>query len=418
MTAPADAPALIVPQVPIAPKVPVPSAASSAPLFSDVSQAYIDMRREAGGNHNKELKYLRLHKQTFLDIVGDKPVTDYKPSDLQKYVSEMQFWPANATKRAQMIGKSTLNIIDHNRDLRLKPISKKTMEDKYVSGIKAMFLHGMADSDYTHPFSKLRLRYPKTLAPSVAREEMPIEVLDRAFEMGIRRGNLDYAILPMLALLTSRRIGLLAFLQGSDFRKKDGVWIASVGSIVCDDGVWRRVPTKNAESTEHFVLHSFLVEIGFAEWASRQEGFLFRLLHDTRDPAGAASKNLNRLLKACGARGQNAEVLHSLRHDSIEHHREAGVAARTTRKQAGHSVGSGPHEGYGRRSMTASEREAIASVPLIEGVDWSRFRSLDFDALAAKPRQRGGAKGRRSKTAAEPAQSKRAARVMGRRALR
>lgn len=70
-------------------------------------------------------------------------------------------------------------------------------------------LYGMADGDYRYPFANARLRYPKTSSPSVVREEMPLDALDRAFAAGIASGRLDYVILPIPAFLRSRRIDLL-----------------------------------------------------------------------------------------------------------------------------------------------------------------------------------------------------------------
>ena len=58
----------------------------------------------------------------------------------------------------------------------------------------------------------------------------------------------------MLAKLTSRRLGLLTYLQGSDIRKRDGVWIAQTNGIVevedpeTKKRTWQHVPIKTEES--------------------------------------------------------------------------------------------------------------------------------------------------------------------------
>lgn len=56
---------------------------SGMPTFGEVSQSYIDMRIESDGEHHKDINYLRLRRQTFIDIVGDRPVDRYRPIDLQ-----------------------------------------------------------------------------------------------------------------------------------------------------------------------------------------------------------------------------------------------------------------------------------------------------------------------------------------------
>ncbi|MDP1603449.1 MAG: hypothetical protein Q8M03_09320, partial [Legionella sp.] len=70
---------------------------SEKPTFGQVSQAYIDMRIENDGADHPEIAYLRLRRQTFIDVVGNRPVDQYYPSHLQTYVSRMQHWPSNAT---------------------------------------------------------------------------------------------------------------------------------------------------------------------------------------------------------------------------------------------------------------------------------------------------------------------------------
>jgi hypothetical protein len=44
------------------------------PTFSRVSQEYIDMRIEADGADHKDVRYLKLRRQLFLEVIGDLPV--------------------------------------------------------------------------------------------------------------------------------------------------------------------------------------------------------------------------------------------------------------------------------------------------------------------------------------------------------
>ncbi len=144
--------------------------APKMPLFSDVSAAYIAMRKAADGPDHKDIRYLELRRQTFLDVVGDRPVTEYFPSDLQDYVSAMQFWPANATKRAELADRSIRQILEENKDLKLKPLARKTMKEGYVANIRTMMRHGMQNHRYRDPFAGAKLKYPAILAPSTVRE--------------------------------------------------------------------------------------------------------------------------------------------------------------------------------------------------------------------------------------------------------
>lgn len=358
---------------------------SDKPLFSQVSRAYIDMRIENDGADHPDIKYLRLRRQTFLDVVGDFPVDKYYPSHLQAYVSRMQHWPANATKRGAMDGKTTIEILEGNKDLALRPLSRKTLSDGYVANIRTMMRYGMMDWAYRDPFSGVKLRWPQMLQAPVPREGVDLKVLDNVFRTGTASGFLDEAVMPVLSALTSRRLGLLTFLRGSDIREKHGVTIAQTSGIVLENGRWRRIPVKTDESMVFYVLHDFLSEIGFVDWARRQPGWLFAAAHEHTDPSKYISKRLNKLMRRCGAAGGNAEVFHSLRGDAITNMRDASVQSRAARLQAGHELGD-VHEKYGFRALSAVECRRLARLPLPEGIDWSVFRSLDFDSLASRRR--------------------------------
>lgn len=363
------------------------STSTAFPTFGEVSQSYIDMRIETDGEKHKDISYLRLRRQTFIDIVGDRPVDRYKPVDLQTYVSEKQFWPSNQTKRKKFGNLGTKEILDANRDRHLAPLSKKTLQDGYVTNIKTMMRWGMQSFAYSDPFAGIRPRYPNKLAPSATREGLPYDVINRVFVDGVGSGYLDLAMMPILALLTSRRLALLLYLRGEDIRQKDGVWIAQTsGLVVQDDAPVERVPIKTQESTNYFVLHDFFEQIGFIEWARKRPGYIFEAAHCPKDPASAASKNLNRLLVKCGAIGSNKEVFHSFRHEGIDSNREAALNIRTVRLQAGHEVKGDTHDSYGRRELTASDRKRLAGMRLPKELDLSAFNKLDFDKLAAKRR--------------------------------
>src|SRR5690606_6203978 len=152
-----------------------------------------------------------------------------------------------------------------------RPMARNTFKNKYVAFIKAMARSQIGSYRYRDPFADPGLSYPDTAAPAKPREEIGVDVLNRTFELGIGSGCMDTAMLPLLSRLTSRRLGLLLYLRGSDIRAKHGVYVAQTDGIVQVDGVWQRVPIKTKESMTFFVLHNFLAEIGFIEWAMSQE---------------------------------------------------------------------------------------------------------------------------------------------------
>lgn len=383
--APSQAPTLVPPAATTPP--------SGLPLFSKVSQDYIDMRIERDGPDHDDLPMLVLRRQTFIDVVGDRPVNAYFPRDLQSFVNLMQYWPGNVTKRGQLEGRSTLEILEANREYAIAPpMAKKTMTDGYVANIRTMMRHGMQDHDYRDPFDGAKLSYPQAYRKSKPREGVSIEVTDRVFRNGAESGFLDEGVLPLLAKLTSRRLGLLTYLRGEDIREKDGVWIAQTDGIVEVENEetrrkeWKRVPVKTDESMTFYVLHGFLNEIGLTAWMRSQRGFVFRAAHEHDNPSKYMSKVMQRLLKRSGAKG--GEVFHSLRGDAIDGMRDERVEGRARRLQAGHELGD-VHDQYGFRAISASQCRRLADLPLQQGINWNVFRGLDFDAMAKRRRTRG-----------------------------
>jgi hypothetical protein len=81
-------------------------------------------------------------------------------------------------------------------------------------------------------------------------------------------------------------------------------------------------------------------------------------------------------------------VFHSLRGDAIDEMRDAAVEGRARRLQSGHELGD-EHDKYGFRALSAKQCQYLASLPLQEGIDWSVFKGLDFDAMAKRRRSRG-----------------------------
>lgn len=239
------------------------AATVSVPTFSSAAQAYTALRREASGGTLVEESSLKVRFRTFVDVLGNRPIDRYEAGDLQLYVNRMKAWPASANRRARWRGLTVPEVLERNRALGERPIARKTLEHGYVASIRAAMAWGCEREGIPNPFAKTRVRWPTTLAPSVAREPIGHDVLNRTFELGVASGYLDRAMLPLLAYLTGRRIGLLCHLQGADLRRKDGVWIAQTAGIVrsgegsSDEG-WRRVPYKTASSASFFVLHRVL----------------------------------------------------------------------------------------------------------------------------------------------------------------
>lgn len=146
------------------------------------------------------------------------------------------------------------------------------------------------------------------------------------------------------------------------------------------------MPIKTDASREIIILPQIMVDAGFVEWVRQGTGPLFPALMACKDPADAAQKRLNRLIKDHTEAGALSWVFHALRHGKIDNDRDNKVDARLIMKQVGHETGD-VHGAYGRLTPRQM-REIAAAVPPAD-IDWSLLKSIDYEAFSkAKPWRR------------------------------
>lgn len=362
---------------------------SDKPYFTEIAEEYFAEREAASGEGNKDIATARFRSALFVELIGDHAVDTYTVADLQAYIYLLTHWPASQKDRPA--GQSPREILAANADLKARPLKLAAMKNGYLAIVKSIVNSRTAAYEYAYPFHGAKLRFPKTAEPAQSIEPISTERLNAIFRIGVERGLLDETMLPLMGLLTSRRLGLLVNLQGNDIRQKyPGVWVAQTGAIkLMGDGTWRRIPIKTDASTTFFVLHDFLREIGFTDWAAaRGDDFLFPELTRLVDPSKSASQYMRRLFRRAGVTSSGKEVFHSLRGTGIEQMRDTKVDPRDRKLQAGHKLES-EHDLYGFRAISEVRARELAHGTLPEGLDLSVFRGLDFGKLASAKRTMG-----------------------------
>jgi hypothetical protein len=364
--------------------------------LSDVIPTYIAARRIAGGaNIARDLSTAESRLALFIELIGDHPVDTYLPADLQAFVNHMQYWPGDNNQRDPDL--TPWQVIENNRDLHLKPLAKNTLKDGYLAVIKAAIRSAIAAGGFRDPFAGAEIKIPKTAASPRKATPIGTSKINTLFRTGIESGLMEDIMLPLLGHLTSRRLGLLIHLRGNDIREQfPNVWVGQVTRLAQINGIWTTVPVKTEDSERYFVLHDFLNEIGFIEWATRQgSNFLFHIMKLV-DPSKSGSSYMQRLFTKAGIKPKNGEkstgrreVFHSLRSGNIQDMRESGVDPRERRVQAGHSAGTDEHDLYGFDVATEKEARKLKVLPLDPEIDYSIFRGLDFDAIAKRKRVAG-----------------------------
>jgi len=355
---------------------------STKPLFSEAASAYLAQRVEEMGKESKDIGTAETRLTLFIELIGDHPIDRYTPTDLQAFINLIKFWPPKEKHRPPSL--SAMEIIDSNRDYSKGWLAKTTMQNGYMGVIKPVFSDAAPRYDFDNPVKNVALKYPKSARDKIPAEPLSSKKLNQLFRTCVQSPYIDNVMLPPLGLLTSRRLGLLAHLVGTDIKEKfEGIWVAEANGLVEINGKWTRRPIKTSESGRYFVLHNFLVEIGYVEWARKQGGqFLFPQLMNLVDPSKTASQYMRRLFDKAGIKESPGERFHSMRGDYITQAREEKkIGERERRMQAGHAVTGDDHNKYGWKTLTESEAELFANLPLNPKIDFSVFRGLDFDSL-------------------------------------
>ncbi|MCS4243818.1 integrase [Rhizobium sp. BIGb0125] len=359
---------------------------STKPLFSHVAGDYFTARERKTSGNKSQVKTERSRVEFFIELIGDHKVDTYTASDLQAYVNAMKYWPAKPKDRDKIL--SSEQVLIDNVDLHLKPLAYKTILDGYVTIVKTIIGSATKAYDYVSPLAGVRVDIPDTAMPTKSVSPLSAQKIGDIFRVGVKIGYMDTAMLPLLGHLTGRRIGLLTYLQGSDFQEKfPGVYVVNTNGIVSDNGIWKRVPYKTDASLQYFILHDLLRQIGFVEWAINQgEQFIFPTLMKLADPAKSASSYMQRLFTKAKVEKGRKEVFHSLRAGLIDELREQDVDQRTSRLQAGHGLSYDIHELYGTRAITERKARLLSTMPLNPEIDYSMFQGLDFDVLSKRRR--------------------------------
>lgn len=362
---------------------------STKPKFSHVASEYLATRVSKKSDKDRGIHIANMRLNMFIQLIGDHPIDTYTSTDIQAFIERMKFWPALDSDRPDHLTPD--EIIESNRNFLYQPISHATLCDGYVAAVRAALIYGATRYNLGKSVAGARYTYPETSRAKIPTEPLSSKQITQTFEHGVNSGYLDLAMVPLLALLTGRRLGLLIHLKGSDVREKyEKVWVSQTQGIVMNNGSWQRVPIKNSGSMTFYVLHNFLREIGFIDWAmAKGDSFIFPELMRLEDPSKSASSYMGRLMAKAGAKNAKGEVFHSFRGGYIAEAGDLNVDKRDRKLQVGHSLGDDEHDLYGFRSLTEKKAEMLSQLPLSPKIDFSMFRGLDFDKLAAKKRTKG-----------------------------
>ena len=342
------------------------------PTFSQAAGRYLAKHREDGKMGEKDVRRYEKILNAFTRLYGDRPIDQYETDDLDDFLDLIENVPLYTD-----LSKITL---DERGEFVVPPASHdKTLSAASIVSTLAPIRSVMSSEcrklRITDPFAPVRYDRPKANAPY---RPLKIDVINQAIHLGVERKNLLSSLMIPLSILTARRIGLLCYLNASWLEKTGDYYIVRPTREVDLPNGEGRVPVKTDESLMAFALHQYLVERGIVQFMN-ETGFLFPDILTTENPAAAASKRMNRILRSAGAGGRAVgETFHSIRTRAITHYRRYVPDA--VRIQAGHAAAD-VHENYDWAEVTPELVPRVATCPLPEGISFDPIGAWDLSVL-------------------------------------
>jgi len=358
------------------------------PLFSEDFPKYVARQRkqlatdlEPEGSKYAKYTVPRAGK-AFLEVIGDRPLMEYRPQDLEEFAFVLAGVPANHAKLQRFARLSLREAAAANKglDKPYRTLAGETIRRQYLAPIKYGFEWMCNQHRVISPLATARLPVPKAARASQDRHPISPKQAADLFALARERARPDERWLPVLGYVTGCRLAELVFLQGRDLKwnKQARAWTFDLHDKVLIGRREVQRPLKTKGSRRIIALPHFLKEVGFIKWARERPGFIFDFLHRTKNPAGAASKRMMKMLRACGIDSEG-EVFHSLRHSHKDWLRDEGIKERIIDLQSGHAL-EGVARKYGAKSLRPKDVRELAACELP-----AKLRKL----IEAKKRRRG-----------------------------
>lgn len=361
------------------------------PLFSEEFPAFLARKRKDNPNSKYTRYTLPTAAKAWTEVVGDRPLLDYRPKDLQEFAWALARVPTNHSKLERFKRLSLRDAGDMNAGLK-KPyptLTSTTIRRQYASPIKSALGWICQQRLLRSPLAEATLDVPTDARPPTDRDPLSLSQIVRLLREAGKRARPDDKWLPLLGFATGCRLAELVYLQGQDIKwnQRARAWVLDLSDTIWVEGREIRRPLKTPGSSRVISLPRALVDIGFVDWARARPGFLFNELHrKVKNPPGAASKRQARLFEDVGIKKAYTEVFHSLRHSHKDWLRDLDVNDRTIDLQSGHALDTVAKR-YGAKSLTDKEVHQLSKCEFPRAI--SQIASKQYATTRAK----GGKKG-------------------------
>ncbi|UWQ99038.1 site-specific integrase [Rhodobacteraceae bacterium S2214] len=368
----------------LTPPAPAPIERKASLMSSKVSEWVEEKSRSDWGIKSQDDH--RHWLAVFIEIVGERPYTDYGKADGLRFKSVLSKLPANIKKLRETRDLPLLQAVDKAQELGLEPISISTYNKAMVRvGSFFGWLAINTIEEISNPVDKLRLRdkvsakdkrAPISQADLTTLFSSPVWRTCHSARLCARSGNFEMTShwkfwLPMIAVWTGARSNEIGQLLISDIKTEDGVDYLHI----VDEMEFQR--TKSNASRRKVPIHSQLKQLGLLELVSERASAAdpkARLFPDLKVGAkGYFSENVTKFFSPYMEKidiKTSKTSFHSLRHSFQDACRRAKVYQGHGEAIAGREEG-GTGGAYGGEGYDVSELNASLQLISYPSVDWT-----------------------------------------------
>lgn len=332
----------------------------------------------------------------FQELVGDRPLQEYKKADARKFKEAIMSLPPNFLQKENFKKLDFLEAVEKAKMADVDKMSDRNV-NKILGFVRAFWnwAEGQYDDIPPNPFNRMNLR----LASKARDERDPFttDQLQKIFDAPMFTGcksEKSYLLagdhvpsdqgiywVPLIGLFSGARSGEIIQLLCDDVRNEGGILYLDIK----DDGERKKADLKQGLKTDASIrtipVHAILKKLGFAEFVERQRKKGVRLFPDFPKAVDgyystAYSPRFKRFLDDIGVKTKKTSF-HSFRHTFEDGCKNSRIPLEFINALQGHSDG-----GMADRYGTGMVRVRL----LKEEMDKLEYEELDFTRLTAARR--------------------------------
>lgn len=366
------------------------SSAASAPLLSDAFERWAEQKALGNRWTAKAKNDYRNWLTLFIEVCGDRPITEYRKADGREFKDVLTKLPANWRKMPETRSGHLRSAVERGQKSGLKTITIATI-NKGLGRLNAFWEWASSEYDDVSVNVVAGLKLDDTTSARHKRQPFSTEQLQALFNSPIYAGcysekrrsvpgdtdmrHSHWHWLPLLGLFTGARLNELCQLYVGDVQSEGGIAYLRL----TNEGEGQRIKGKGDDIRSRDVpLHRELIRLGFWEFAEDQRHaghtMLFsKLKLDTSGYfSGKITEAFSTYLEQIGVKTPKTSF-HSFRHTFKDACRACGVEPHLSNALLGHAEdGTGSVYGTGGYGLPLL-RDAVEKV---------EYRSLNLEKVS------------------------------------